>query len=172
MGIIFSGGFWGVVLILLGVTVLLKAFFNLDIPVFRILFGFLIIVFGLSVFLGRPVGFSGKGDAVFSDVTFEAGEDKYNTIFGKAVLDLKNIKIGETNKEIEVSTVFGETIVYLDPKIPTIVTANAAFGEVRLPGGNEASFGKKTHNNSSYKEGKPHLKLNVNVVFGSTKVRE
>ena len=172
MGIIFSSAFWGVVLVILGVSVLLKAFFNLDIPVFRTIFGLIVVVFGVSILLGRPIVFSGKGDVVFSEASFKGGEDKYNTVFGKSTVDLKDIDISEGSKEIEVSTVFGETVVYINPNTAAIVSANAAFGEVKLPAGKEVSFGKSTHKSKGYKEGKPHLKLNVNVVFGSIKVRE
>mgnify|MGYP003990967287 FL=1 len=53
MPFLFSGLFWGVMLVLFGASMILRAVFNLDIPIFRIIFALVIIYFGVKLLLGR-----------------------------------------------------------------------------------------------------------------------
>ena len=42
MGFIFSGVFWGLLLIILGLGVILKTFMNIDLPLFQLFLSFLL----------------------------------------------------------------------------------------------------------------------------------
>ncbi|MGE5605051.1 MAG: hypothetical protein ACM3YE_05095, partial [Bacteroidota bacterium] len=52
MGFIFSQVFWGIFLILLGASFILKVLFHLDIPVFRLFVSFILIYMGFRVLTG------------------------------------------------------------------------------------------------------------------------
>jgi predicted membrane protein len=45
--------FWGLVLILIGLSLIIKIVFNIDFPIFKILFAFLFIYIGIKVLVGR-----------------------------------------------------------------------------------------------------------------------
>ena len=43
MGFLFSGVFWGGVLVLLGISIIIKVVFHIDIPVFRVVVALVLI---------------------------------------------------------------------------------------------------------------------------------
>ncbi|MDD2331344.1 MAG: hypothetical protein PHI68_01685, partial [Candidatus Cloacimonetes bacterium] len=53
MSIFFGNMFWGILIILLGLSLILKDF-NINIPLFKIFFGLIIILFGIKLLIGRP----------------------------------------------------------------------------------------------------------------------
>ena len=52
MGFLSSGIFWGTIVVIFGISMLLKAVFHIDLPVFRILLGLIVIYFGLRLITG------------------------------------------------------------------------------------------------------------------------
>ena len=48
MCFLFGGVFWGIVLVLLGLSIIVRIVFNIHFPFFRILFALIIIYFGLK----------------------------------------------------------------------------------------------------------------------------
>jgi len=174
MNFIFTGAFWGMVIILVGVSVLLKAYFNINIPIFRTLFGLLIVLLGISIVFGRPIACGDSRHVFFGEGAFHGheGEDSFNVVFGKGTTDLRKIQLEADNKTIYVNTVFGENTVYYDPTQPVVFTVNVAFGEATLPDQKGSAFGKSEFKTSNYDASKPHLNVNINVAFGSVKVKE
>ncbi|MES0490912.1 MAG: LiaF domain-containing protein [Leptospirales bacterium] len=173
MNFLFTGTFWGIVIILVGVSVILKAYFNINIPVFRTLLGLFIVILGLSIVWGRPLACGDSRHVFFGEGSFHAqkGEDRFNVIFGKGKSDLSKIVLEGKNKTIEVNTVFGENVVYYNAKQPVRFTVNVAFGEATLPEQKGNAFGKTEFKTPTYDESKPHLIVNINVAFGSVKVK-
>lgn len=175
MGFIFSGAFWGVLLVLLGISILIKVFFNIDLPLARTFFGIIIILLGLSILMGRPV-FKGNANTIAFDEGSihppgdEPPASEYNVIFGAGVTDLRDIQLKDTSIKIKVNTIFAENKIKIDPSLPVLIQANSAFAEARLPGGNMTAFGNSTYKSPSFDSSKPHLAVEINVVFGSAKV--
>ena len=79
MGFLFSGIFWGVILILLGLAMIIKVVFNVSLPIFRIVFAIIFVYIGFKILVG---GFGGgikteKNDVVFGETIIEAkGSDE------------------------------------------------------------------------------------------------
>lgn len=170
----FSGVFWGVLLILLGVSLLLKILFNISIPIFRIAFALLLIYLGIKILLGGHGIEKRKNTVLFNDARIEYSDafDEYNVVFGKGVIDLSNISLGNRTIEVKVNTVFGEGAIKINPTLPTEILVNSAFAGARMPDGNTISFGNYTYKSKNFKEGENHLKITSNVVFGSLKIIE
>jgi len=173
MGIIFSGILWGSFFILLGLSVILKHTLNVDIPVARIFFGVFFVYLGVQIILGSNRRGSGNTcDVVFSEskVTADARNGEYNVIFGKGVIDLTGVEVKDKDVSLKANTIFSSSTVRLKARTPALVKANAAFGNVRLPDGNAAAFGNYLYKTKAYQEGKPHLEVEANTVFGDTQV--
>ncbi len=168
MGIFCSGIVWGALLILFGISLILKYTLNIDIPVIRIFFALFLIYLGVKVILGgfrkEPTG----PNVFFSQrkVDFANKDGEYNVVFGKGVIDLTGIPFKDKDMTIVANTVFGSSTVKIKRNVPTLVRANAAFGNAKLPDGNTAAVGTYLYKNKAYQEGKPCLTLNINVVFG------
>ena len=169
MGFLSAGIFWGAVLVLMGLSFILKAAFNIDIPIFRVLVGLHFIYFGLQILLGthgrdRTCGPIPSGGLVSPD----GRNGEYNVVFGKGVIDLTGIEIKDRMMEVKANTVFGASTVKLKARTPARVKVNTAFGSARLPSGDSSAMGTLLYKTPSFQEGKPHLALEVNAVFGSS----
>ncbi|MDH4199074.1 MAG: LiaF-related protein [Spirochaetia bacterium] len=177
MGIIFTGVFWGVFLILVGISVLIKIFFNIDFPVFRIIFGLLFILIGVNILTGRHltgrhISWTDSGNVVFSEGRFTGNNTtgKYNVIFGKAETDLSDLPKGDSSS-IEINTIFGDNTVYIKKGMTVLVKANSAFAQTDLPDASMAAFGTSRFTTPEYDPKKPFTKIALNTVFGATRVR-
>src|SRR5581483_2942968 len=173
MDIFFSGAVWGAFFILLGLAVILKHTLNVDIPVARFFFAFFLIYLGIQLILGgfrketpSPRVMMGEGKVAGTK------DEDYNVIFGKGIIDLTGIDLKGKDMTLEANTIFGSSTVKIKADLPTLVRANAAFGNAKLPDGNTAAVGTYIYKNKAYQEGKPCLTLNVNVVFGNVELME
>ncbi len=175
MGCLFcSGMFWGVLLILLGISIILKILFNITIPVFRIAFALLLIYLGVKILTGGFGIGRKKNTVLFNDSKIEYTEssDEYNVLFGKGVVNLSTVSLEKKTVEVKVNTVFAEGTIKINPALPTKILVNSAFAGARMPDGNVISFGNYTYKTKSFKENENYLKIETNVVFGSLKVVE
>ena len=166
--------FIGALFLLIGLSIIVKTLFKIDLPVFRILIALFFIYLGVRMLIG-DFGFRVKGDAykdshsaVFSEGEFRlgAGEEhkqSYNVVFGNGRLDLTE---ASSSDPVDVHTVFGNMEVFLDPKKITLVRANSVFGEVTMPDGQTVSFGS-LQSRAPDQPGEPKLKIHAHCVFGS-----
>ena len=174
MPFLFSGLFWGVMLILFGASMILRAIFNLDIPIFRIVFALVIIYFGVKLLVGRQA-FKGENNfSMFrsSDVTMSESGGEYNVIFGQSSIDLTNIDISESSQKVEVNVVFGSGNLLIDPDKPMKLKISTVFADCKLPHRNINFFGDSNYKTPSFVEGENYLLLNIDVVFGNVVIVE
>ncbi len=174
MPFLFSGLFWGVMLVLFGLSMILKAAFNLDIPIFRIVFALILIYFGMKLLLGRQAFKSESNFSMFrsSNITMSENGGEYNVIFGQSNIDLSNIDISENSKKVEVNVVFGSGNLLIDPQKPMKINISSVFADCKLPHRNINFFGDSNYKTPSFVEGENYLKLNIDVVFGNVVVME
>jgi hypothetical protein len=173
MGFLASGLFWGIVLCLLGVAMILKVAFNLDIPVFRIVLAGVLIVLGIRLLLGTSV----RSGAIRNTIAFSEGEvrpggdDKDVTVvFGHGRLDLTGIRPEDHKEPIEFTTVFGSSTLRLDPSVPTRVTLSSAFGGAKAPDGTQLAFGTYVYRTPGQTDEAPFLDIRATVVFGGLEI--
>ena len=149
----------GLFFLVLGLSIVLKAVFKIDFPVIRVLFGVLLIYFGIKVALGSfglcgHCSWKSDSSAFFSERTFKPGvSDKdvleYHVAFGKGVVDLTDLPASPAGKRVHINTAFGECIVIWDHKTPIRIRANSLFGEAALPNGNTVAFGNLNYQSPS-----------------------
>jgi len=170
------GLFWGVVLIVIGLSIIFKVFF--DISILRIVIAIIIILFGIKVLIGKPRIFThcNKDQVVFGERIFRAGsveQTEYNTVFGKSVYDFRNIKnLKPGRNKIEVNTVFGSTEIIISDTIAVKIKADAVFAAASMPNGNSVAFGTINYDSDSVVNASSYLYIEANVVFGDLKVRK
>jgi|WetSurMetagenome_2_1015567.scaffolds.fasta_scaffold00046_49 predicted membrane protein len=176
MGFLFSGIFWGSVLILLGISVIIRIVFNVHVPLLRIMFALVLIYLGIRVLVGGAwCRWEGKnGTVMFSDVKTELVGDssEYNIIFGKGVIGLNDSALAEKGKKIKVNTIFGAGELRVDPSVPAIIKVTAAFGGARMPDGNMISFGEYVYKTKAFSDSAKAIRVDAAVVFGGLEIIE
>lgn len=174
MNFIFSSFFWGFIIVLFGLSILIKAIFHIRIPFFSIVFAFIFIYIGLRILFGTFGIRTSHNTIIFSDSTVKARnyDNHYNVVFGKGIIDLSDISLTDQNIKVEVNTVFGEGIIKINPEIPTIISINSVFAGARLPEGSVAALGSSEYKTKSFDKSKSYLKIKADVVFGELKIIE
>ena len=180
MGFIFSGLFWGIILILLGISVIVNIMFHIHIPFFRIVIALILIYMGIRVLVGghwTPARCSQRSTAVFSDTvcTKIAGEE-FNVVFGRSTIDAETVFSGSPAKSgCTINTVFGYSVVRLPKSMPMVVRITALFSGARLPDGSLVSFGQTVYKNEAARTAGPDTPvkaIDMNVIFGGCEIVE
>ncbi len=174
MGFLFSGVFWGIVVVVLGILLILKAL-GLQIPIGKVFWGMLFIYAGISIIFWSFGGCKNKqGRMMYNDFKIEADgkQDNYSIIFGSGDIDLTKIEVKEKTVKVRVSAVFAEGYIRLNPDVPAKVFVTSAFGGAVTPDKTDVAFGSYTYKNEKYKEGANYLNVEVHVVFAGLKIIE
>jgi predicted membrane protein len=167
-----AGLIWGILLLLIGIGMIIKVVFNVDFPLIKILFALFIIFIGFKLLFGSfNIDFNFRGnanDVIFAESFFDNIDDRdeYNVIFGKAVFDLRDYKIEPGKNKLKVNTIFAGTRIILNDSTPVKIKAESVFGGSRLPDGSSTGFGTTYFTSENYDEGKDHLVIYTDVVFG------
>lgn len=173
--------FLGIIIIVIGLSVLLGAIFGINIPIFKVLLGLFFLYLGIKVIFGS---FNWKFDAekrssdheaIFSKSEFQYPNNKnakeYVTVFGSSQFDLSRAEKLE-GPPIEVVTVFGESRILVKKGAPLRIESNTVFAGAELPGKNISAFGKFQYATPGLKNEDPALELKVTTVFGHVIVEE
>lgn len=173
-----SGLFWGLLLIVLGLSLVLKVVLNIDFPVVKVLIAFFFIYLGVKILVsntGVKAFKSGPQDVAFGEANFKEiihPEREYHVVFGKGNFDFRNVVLPDSGYvETKVSTVFGGSEIILNQNTPVRIKADAAFSGTQLPNGNSAVFGTVNYESENFDEMKPYLLLKTEVVFGGIDIR-
>jgi predicted membrane protein len=169
--------FWGVLLVIVGLTMIIKVVFHIDIPVFRVLFAFIFIFIGIRILAGNSN--SGKQDKrpeniIFGDTNFAINNKitkEQNILFGRGFIDLRNIDSTSLPTEIEINTVFGSAEIIIPKNIQVRIKIDAAFAGATLPNNNTSAFGSSFYESPGFDANKPFLYIKTSVAFGSLHIR-
>ena len=172
------GTFWGILLVLIGTSLIFKVLFHIDIPVLKIVLALFFILLGIKILVGHTgfFKFDRKGnDIIFGEMRVTANNldyDEYNVIFGNGIFDLRDIEFKDSlNRYLKIATVFAGTEIILNGDLPVKIDSEAVFGGVRHPDGNSTAFGNTSYISSSYDPIKPHLIIKTETVFGGVDVK-
>lgn len=166
------GLFWGILFLLMGISLLIKVVFRLDIPVVRIVIGLVLILLGVRMLVGGSWFFHGdteENEVIFAEKTFRGKEvtrEEYSVVFGKATFDFTDLDSTSLPKHVKISTVFGSSTVFLNREVPVKIQGESVFAGVRLPGGNTAVFGSTSYESEGFDRARPCLSIQSEVVFG------
>lgn len=179
---------WGLVFITIGILMLVNYVFGIHLPIFRVLFSLFVIYLGLNMLFGafnlKVHRLASDDAAIFSSSTFQfdltdgnkrdssSYDKEFKTVFGEGTLDLSDVQIGQSDVDLSVKTVFGQTLVYLKKGTPFRVHTKTVFGNTELPGKNQSVIGKFNYQSENLRDQDPALNIDAEVVFGSLVVVE
>lgn len=167
--------FWGSLLILLGIVLVIKVIFNIDFPVFKILVAAFFVFLGIWILFGSFGKFkirSGPNDVLFSERYYHAPFDQpeYNVLFGKGVFDFTKVDLSQGSKNVKIGTIFAGSEIKISKDMPVEISADAVFSGAELPDGSTAVFGSATYVTDSYHPDSAHLRIKLDVIFGGVQV--
>jgi predicted membrane protein len=172
-----SGLFWGIVLILIGLGIVIRIVFNIDLPIFKLLVAFFFIWLGLRIMLGDRGNLhfhATKNDVVFNENSFKEfnNENKeYNVVFGKAIYDFRELEIKDKTT-IHLHTIFGGAEIKLKRGTAYRIKAESVFGGIKLPNGNTSVFGTTNYKSENFNADSAHLFIKAEIVFGGIELQE
>ena len=171
--------FWGIILIIIGISIIVKIVFNIDFSIFRVIVALVLIYFGIRMFIGRDFSFyrDDKDEQLimFSHRIVEHMHEgkEYNVIFSEGIFDLRNFTVPDSEVvRFKVNTVFAGSEIILNPEIPVEINSNTVFGGTRMPNTNASAFGMASYKNNAASKGKLRIIIETNTVFGSLQVKD
>jgi len=165
-GLYFGGLFWGILISLIGFSIVLKYAFHINIPFVRIFFGIIIILFGLKLIVGSTGKAKTHNNNTLKNIHFS---EECNIIFSSGTIDLTGY-LEQSKLPKEISVVFGNAIVLVPDSLNLEITSTTVFGSTILPDRSYAGFGE-----DRYVVGKtpanPISSITTNTVFGRLEFR-
>lgn len=175
----FGGIFWGTLVTILGISIIIEALFGISIPVFKMLVGCWLIYWGLTVILGKDCFRSKCKSGVssgFSQCDYVSDKNKnfmaYKVLFAQRIIDLRNLDLSDELVVVKIDSVFSNTIVKINPEVKTKIKVSSAFSSLELPDKTQVYFGSYTYKTENLKDSKPELKIKINSVFGRVIVED
>lgn len=139
MNFFFSGPFWGVLLILWGLSLVLKGFFpSIRLPLGTIFVSICIIIFGVQLLMGgfgdrnRHRSRHSESDISHGFSERQSGQfsEELNVVFSTDSIRMSNIDLSSHDRFVDINAVFGKAILYVDRDTPVRIEADAVFGKV------------------------------------------
>ncbi|OQA36129.1 MAG: hypothetical protein BWY54_00221 [Candidatus Dependentiae bacterium ADurb.Bin331] len=166
--------FWGTLIIIFGVSVLIKAIFGIDLPLIRIIFGGLLIYLGVSMVTSfnkksdtRTIWFSSFSSSQQS--IKQPIKDDYRVAFSSIRIDLRSVPADQLPPKITIDAHCSSVHLITNPDVPTIININASFASTKLPNNDTVSVGNSvymTHDQTI----KPELEVNANLVMSNFEI--
>jgi predicted membrane protein len=176
MHFIFGPIFWGIIVTLFGISVLLNALFGISIPFGQITFALLLIYAGFSLLTNNKFHKTGCShewacsETAFTKTKTTASHDpfqKYNITFGNNTIDLSAINSQQTTIKVDVA--FGSGTLIINPESAVTIVANSTFGSAILPDDTVITFGSHTY--ATHPEQiNNRIFIEANVAFGNLTV--
>ena len=158
MGFLFGNLFWGIIVILVGISIILKGY-GVNIPYFHILIAIVIIMFGLSILIG---GFSKKKSHGINTNSKRGKTEEFTSVFADGSHDFG--KLDPKTEKVGVTVVFGNMRVKLPSDIGFDFESNAVFGTVVTSG--KSNAGIASSDVVVNPDAKRRVKVEANAVFG------
>jgi hypothetical protein len=169
LNIFFNPLFWGAALAAIGALKILKIWFKLEIPIYTLVTGILLLYVGSSfVWSGFFAGPS-RTTLFFGEqkIIAKAIDEIFTLVSCQTSIDTSGItpKNGVIKKKL--NAFYGSYNIAISSAAPTKVIARALFSNVILPDKNTVSFGQYIWQSDSLKNTDHYVLIEVNVVLGS-----
>lgn len=164
---------WGLILITLGIALAVEHYVDIDIPVFRIIIGSIIIYWGINLVFG---GFSrrNKSNYVFvpnANAKVNERDDEYSIVFGNGIIDLRDKPILESKHKIICNSVFADAEVIVPNDVAVDIKANTFFGEITTPARKSTFIGEHS-NYINPGASDHHVYIIATAIFGNLRIRK
>lgn len=175
MKFLFTGIFFGTLLVLWGLSLIIETIFGISIPIVKVGFACLLIYGGLILIKGM-YEVSQQKTIFFSQETVTADKAKaqnsYKIVFGQGTIDLSDIADATSSEvvNVQIYTLFGKAILKINPDISTIVNATSVFSSVTFPDKTIISLGNYRYS-SGNTEQKTKIVVDATAVFSAFEVK-
>jgi predicted membrane protein len=169
----FTEVFWGSLLILLGISMIIKTIFGIDLPIVRTIFAILLIYAGISIISNIGSSHKHKTTVAFAEkiIIPEKVDNYYSVMFGKGIIDLTHLQNLDEMLKVKIDVIFGQATLKINSRIPTVIHTKANFGNATFPDNTSVSSESYTYKNYAG-QGEPSIKVTANVAFGNLQVIE
>ncbi|MDA3953567.1 MAG: LiaF-related protein [Bacteroidales bacterium] len=172
-----AGLFWGILLILIGLGIVIRVVFNINFPVVKFVIAFFFILIGIKILFGSFNFWhcnSGGDTTIFSESNIDGQKEEfkeYNVIFGSSVIDLRNIDLTEGSKEIVINSIFGSTVLKIDKETPVKIKSDVVFASSKMPNEEVSAFGNGRYESDNFNRDTNHVYIKADIVFGELKLK-
>ncbi|MBI4978209.1 MAG: hypothetical protein HZC28_12055 [Spirochaetes bacterium] len=176
--------FFGMLLIVGGILVIIKNFTHIRIPIFSVLFALFLIWLGVcllvkpkdSVF-ARTITADRVSATLHNERIDMNGKDitnkAYDVSFGQLIVDMKNATVAKGSTAVTMSVSFGNLEVYIDKAKPLKITGSVSFGNLDIFEKQTSGLdGSIVYETPSYKDAKNKIEMRVDCSFGNVRIRE
>jgi predicted membrane protein len=160
-GLFFGGLFWGILISLFGLSIVLRYALNINLPFGRIFFGIIIILLGLRLILGHS---SSNKYRQPKNLNYHYGSREITVLFSNGVIDLSKYAANQKMPK-EISVVFGNATVIVPDTLNLEIASSTVFGTTILPDRSYAGFGEDEFIMNQHPDS-PVYKIDTNTVFG------
>ena len=167
----FAPMFWGVLIVLFGISLLLKAF-GVEWPVMKFVFGVALILIGTRFLVGGswPWVRTHSAQMILGEgrTKWQANQDRYEAAFAQAEFDLREVPLSPEST-VTVTSAFAQTTLRIPKDASVAVEGNIAFGQIALPDGTRSTALGKTLWTSAGR-GSPSLRLRIQAAFSEVRI--
>ncbi len=160
-GLLFGSLFWGILISLIGISIILKYVLNIDLHLARIFFGIILILLGMRVIFGHS---ERSYDKHTTKVNHYYGSGECNIIFSSGTIDLTKYA-GAKKLPGEINVVFGNAVVIVPDTMNLDITSTTVFGSTILPDHSYNGFAEDTFSLKGNADS-PAKRIETNTVFG------
>jgi hypothetical protein len=158
----------GILLILFGLSILLKTLFGIDLPIFRFLLAGALIYAGISLLSASKKSCSTQKKSIFfSDGTIKLSHIDPSCIaigFGKGIIDCSTVRADSI--PLTISITCGAGVLKINKDTPVKIIINTCLANVDLPTNDTVALGSYTYFSHDQMI-KPMLIIDATVVLGS-----
>ena len=162
---------WGTILIIFGISVLLKTLLGIDLPVMRILFGGFLIYLGFSIISTFKTNEKINPNATWFTTSSISGrylEKNYRVGFSSLTIDLRSVD-PEAMRTIVIDAFCSSIKVITNPLIPTTIKINATFASSKLPNNDTISCGNSVYRSHDAAT-KSIIDIQINLITSSLEI--
>lgn len=166
--------FYGVLLILLGILLLVRYLFKVKIPIFFISIAIILVFTGVSFFINSP-GTGSENNIVFSRnkiIGSVKPGNEYSFVFGSGTIDLTKAHPQSVGEKIKINNVFSNGVIKVNPETPLIVRTHSLLAMTETPNNELIFLGNTNYQTKSFKKDAAYIEVDAKVIFGILAIEE
>jgi predicted membrane protein len=160
-GLFFGGLFWGILISLIGLSMILRYALNIHFPIVRLFLGIIIILFGLKLIVGHSGRHTFKRHG---EVYYRNNSSEITILFSNGTVDFSRYMDSQKFPK-EIAVIFGSATILVPDSLNLDINSTTVFGSTRLPDRSYAGFGEDNFSMNN-KPGSPVHMLETSTIFG------
>jgi hypothetical protein len=161
----------GSAIALIGLLMLIRNIFHIQIPIFAMIASFGLIWLGIMMIRGNIRPSTDASSTSFGDgkLNYVPGLDTYSVSFGSGVLNLQDVR-PDKPVFLNLDCSFGEMKIFVNKEVALQVNGSSSFGSLHGPDLRSASFGNYTYISTGFNPSLPGFSIHARVSFGEMRI--